>query len=95
MLSQLTAYHIIIIIFLLLINLLTYSLFYIDKKRAIKNQFRISEKTLLTFSVLGGGLGAWIGMKQFRHKTQKVTFKVGVPIGLILSAFLMLYLLLI
>lgn len=93
MLSQLTVYHIIILIIGLLINLLTYGLFYIDKKRAIKNKTRISEKTLLTFSVLGGGLGAWIGMKQFRHKTQKVKFKVGVPIGLILSTFLLIFLL--
>lgn len=89
MLSQLTVYHIIILIIGLLINLLTYGLFYIDKKRAIKNKTRISEKTLLTFSVLG----AWIGMKQFRHKTQKVKFKVGVPIGLILSTFLLIFLL--
>lgn len=89
--DQLTLYPILILIVFVIINITTVILFYIDKQRAIKHQSRISEKTLLLVSFLGGGIGAWIGMTRFRHKTQNFKFKVGVPIGALLSLFILIF----
>ena len=52
----------------------------IDKKRAVRNQWRISEKALLGMAALGGSIGALAGMKIFHHKTRKAKFFVGVPV---------------
>lgn len=70
------------ILFLLIFfaNILALILFYSDKKRAQKRRNRIPEKTLLTSAFLFGGIGAWIGMNQFRHKTKHTLFKISVPI---------------
>ena len=59
-----------LIIYLLLINITTLSLYGYDKQCAKEHQRRISEKALLTSSVIGGSLGAYIGMLTFRHKTK-------------------------
>ena len=61
------------------INLFAIIIFGIDKRRAIKGRWRISEATLLSVALVGGGFGALAGMKLFRHKTQKAKFFVGVP----------------
>lgn len=74
-------------------NVFSFSLFYIDKQRAIKRKYRISEKTLLISSFSLGGIGAWMGMKTFRHKTKHTLFIISLPIA---AAFniLVMYLLL-
>lgn len=64
----------------LLINIAAYASMGIDKKRAIKKQYRISEKTLFTLALLGGSLGSIIGMQHFRHKTKHWYFKYGMPL---------------
>ena len=69
-----------LLIYLLLINLIAFCAFAIDKFQAISNGWRISEKTLLGISVLGGATGGWIAMQICRHKTKKPTFKYGLPI---------------
>lgn len=61
---------------LTVINLLTFFVFFADKRKAIKHQRRISENTLLMLSFLGGSLGAAIGMLIFRHKISKITFLI-------------------
>ncbi len=61
---------------------------YIDKKRAIKGQYRISEKVLLSISAIGGSLGTWFGMYAFHHKTKKPIFNYGVPIILAIQIIL-------
>ncbi|MBO6186000.1 MAG: DUF1294 domain-containing protein [Chryseobacterium sp.] len=58
------------------INLLTFFVFFTDKRKAIKHQRRISENTLLVLSFFGGSLGAAIGMLIFRHKISKITFMI-------------------
>ena len=63
----------------------------IDKKRAIKNQFRISEKTLLTLAFIGGSISMLISMKIIHHKGKK--FKNVIPL-LTLESFLLLFILL-
>lgn len=52
----------------------------LDKKRAEKKQWRISEATLLLFAAIGGSMGAWLGMRLFHHKTRHPKFYIGVPV---------------
>ena len=67
-------------IYLMSINLVTFVIYGIDKQRAKKKQWRISEKTLFVLAILGGSVGALGGMYYFRHKTQKEAFKFGIPV---------------
>ena len=60
--------------YLFFINLISYSFYYIDKKRAIKNRYRIPEKVLILFCVIGGSLGCTLGMNIFHHKTKHLKF---------------------
>lgn len=77
-------------IYILIINLIGFLFMYIDKKRAINHQFRISENTLLLLSILGGSIGSFIGMYKFRHKTKKKKFTVGIPLIFIIESFLII-----
>lgn len=81
-----------LIAYLLLINAAGLLIMLIDKRKAIKNRWRIPEKTMFTVAVLGGSLGVYTGMQLFRHKTQHAKFYIGVPvilaIQIILSVFL-------
>lgn len=70
--------------YLLGINFLTFFLYGLDKRKAVKHQWRIPEKTLLGTAFLGGSVGAIIGMRVFHHKTKHWTFRILVPIFLIL-----------
>ena len=73
------------LLFFVLVNVVTFSLYFIDKRRAVKNQHRIGERTLVFFTIFFGGLGAAAGMFLFRHKTQKVKFKIIVAIGVVIA----------
>lgn len=57
-------------IYLLIINVVTFALYGIDKWKAIHNKWRIREATLLITALIGGSLGAFIAMQMFRHKTK-------------------------
>ena len=81
-----------IIIYFVVVNFLSILMFFIDKKKAEKNLWRISEKALILVSILGGSVGALIGMYTFRHKTKKLKFTVGIPVILILQIVLIIYL---
>lgn len=70
-------------IWLIIINIITFAVFGIDKKKAIDGKFRIKELTLLVLSLLGGSLGGLIAMHTFHHKTRKWYFKFGIPLILI------------
>jgi uncharacterized membrane protein YsdA (DUF1294 family) len=72
----------IIIAYFMLINAITYLLFYLDKKAAIANRRRIPEKTLLLAAFLGGSPLAIVAMNHLRHKTVKQPFK-NILIGII------------
>ena len=65
---------------LLVMNLIGFASMGIDKKRAIRKEWRIPEKTLFLFCLLGGGLGSTFGMYTFRHKTKHWYFKYGFPL---------------
>ena len=74
----------------LVINLITFALYGIDKRRARQGAWRIPEKTLLAGTWLLGGVGAFAAMRVFRHKTKHIAFQVSAPIGAVLSILLML-----
>ena len=75
---------------LAVINLAAFVMWGVDKARAKKGAWRISESALLLIALLGGGLGALLGMLVFRHKTQKWQFKLGVPVCLMYQVGLIL-----
>ena len=77
-----------LVIYLIGINLLTFAIFGIDKWKARKRKWRIPEDTLIWLSIVGGSIGALVGMFLFRHKTQKRKFNLGIPAILIAQAFL-------
>lgn len=68
-----------LIVYLLLINIAAFALFGADKRKARRNAWRISEKALFLSAVLGGSLGAMIGMRLFHHKTKHWYFVIGIP----------------
>lgn len=71
--------------YLTFINILAFVCFGIDKRKAKNHQWRISEKTLLGIAICGGSVGAILGMRFFRHKTQHAKFALGLPAILILQ----------
>ena len=64
----------------------------IDKYKAQKGYWRISEHFLFLVTILGGGIGTVFGMYKFRHKTKKMKFIIGLPTILILEIILIIYL---
>ena len=83
----------IILGYLLAVNIATFFLYGIDKYKARKGRWRISEATLLMMAVIGGSIGAWSGMRLWHHKTMHKKFKYGIPIIIILQVALAVYLL--
>ena len=78
------AYHYLIIAFAVW-NLIVFLVYGADKRKARKDKWRISEKTLILLALLFGGTGAFIGMRVFRHKTQHKKFTIAVPLLMILN----------
>lgn len=70
----------ILLAYLVLINALAFFLMLIDKQKAQRGAWRISEATLLGCAFLGGSLGAILGMNLFRHKTKHPKFFIGLPV---------------
>ena len=66
-------------LYLIAVNLVTFLIYGLDKWKAKRNARRISEKTLLTLALIGGSLGAFAGMRFFRHKTRHWYFRYGIP----------------
>ena len=78
--------------YLLVVNTLTFLLYGIDKYKAKKARWRISEATLLMMAVIGGSIGAWAGMRLWHHKTMHKKFKYGIPLIILLQVALVFYL---
>ena len=78
--------------YLIVINIVTFLVYGIDKWKAKQGGWRISEATLLILAVIGGSIGALLGMKVWRHKTQHKKFKYGLPLSLIIQIILIGYL---
>ena len=78
--------------YLLLINIISFIIIYIDKQKAIKHKWRIKESTLFLVSIIGGSLGTLIGMYTFHHKTKHIKFTLGIPFIFIIQILLIYYL---
>jgi len=78
-----------IVLVYIALNMVSCLMFGIDKRKAIKHRYRISEKTLMGLALLGP-IGAIVGMFVFHHKTQKSLFKVGVPFFVVLHVIVLL-----
>ncbi len=72
-----------VFLYLIIINIVTFVTFGLDKRKAKKGKWRISEQALVTLMVIGGAFGGYFGMEKFRHKTQKLKFKVARVISFI------------
>ena len=81
-----------IICYLLAVNIATFLLYGIDKYKAKRSKWRISEATLLTMAAIGGSIGAWAGMRLWHHKTMHKKFKYGIPLIITLQIALVVYL---
>ena len=79
----------IVVIYFVLVNLIAFIMYGVDKKKAIKHKWRIPEHDLILVAVLGGSIGALLGMKAFRHKTKHPKFFIGVPAILIVQLILL------
>lgn len=69
--------------YLVAINVVTFFIYGVDKWKAIRRKWRISEATLLMLAAIGGSIGAWLGMNVWNHKTKHKKFLYGVPVILI------------
>jgi len=65
---------------------------YLDKQKAIKGKWRIPERTLFLWAIFGGALGGVLGMRRFKHKTNKFIFKYGFLFLLCLQIALLIFL---
>ena len=81
------------VIYVIIINIIAFLAMFIDKKKAQKGRWRISEKALFILVLLGGGIGGIAGMYTFRHKTKKLAFVIGFPVILIIETITVIYLL--
>ena len=71
------------LIYFAAINVVTFFMYGVDKWKAKRSKWRVSESALIWMSVFGGSLGAWLGMKAWHHKTQHKKFKYGIPLILL------------
>ncbi|MBM7541877.1 DUF1294 domain-containing protein [Amphibacillus cookii] len=69
-----------IIGYLIVINIIGIITMKRDKKRAKQNKWRIPEKRIWLISLLGGSLGTIFGMNYYRHKTNHIQFRIGLPL---------------
>ena len=83
-----------LVYYLLGISLLTFLAFGIDKWKAKRGLWRVPEATLMMMAALGGSVGALLGMRVFRHKTQHKKFTIGVPLILLVQIALAVFILL-
>ena len=81
----------IVLIYLVTINVVTFFIYGFDKWKAKKSKMRIREIALLGLAVLGGSIGAWLGMKAWHHKTLHKKFKYGVPTIIIIQLAIIVY----
>jgi uncharacterized membrane protein YsdA (DUF1294 family) len=81
----------VLLYYLIAVNTLTFVAYGIDKWKAKQGSWRISEATLLTLAVIGGSIGALLGMKIWHHKTMHKKFKYGLPLILLVQIVLVYF----
>ena len=75
--------QIIVVIYLFAVDLVAFIMYGADKQKAEQGKWRISEKALIIVAVIGGSIGALVGMYAFHHKTRHGAFRYGIPLILI------------
>ena len=75
-----------LLLYFLVINLAAFIMYGIDKRKAIKKKWRIPENMLIGIVLIGGGIGAELGMHIFQHKTRHKKFTIGVPAIVVIQA---------
>ena len=76
---------------ILIVNVLAFLLYGIDKWKAKRSRWRIPESVLLGLAAIGGSVGAWLGMHVWHHKTQHKKFRYGVPAILVAQIVLLVW----
>ena len=79
-------------IYLIAINVVTFFMYGIDKWKAKRSKWRISEATLLSLAVIGGSIGAWLGMRVWHHKTMHKKFQFGIPLIIVAQVAMIIWL---
>lgn len=87
-----TPLHWALVGYLALVNLIAFTVYGADKRRAKKDRRRVPEKTLFLLAIIGGSLGAFLGMRLFHHKTRHWYFVWGIPAIMVLQIALGLWL---
>lgn len=82
-----------ILIYLIIVNITAFTIMGIDKYKAHKHKWRISERSIFIIGLIGGGLGVLFGMGFFHHKTKHLKFTLGIPVVVILNISMFGYLL--
>lgn len=80
-----------IVVYILFVNLISFFYMFGDKQKAIKGSWRVSERKFFFLAISGGTIGIILGMKIFRHKTKHNSFKLGMPIILLLQIVMISY----
>lgn len=84
--------HSLMMYYMLAVNVVAFAAFGIDKYKAKRGLWRISEATLLLLAVVGGSIGALMGMRIWHHKTQHAKFRYGLPLIILAQIALIYYL---
>ena len=79
------------VIFVLVMSVITFIVFGVDKWKARNDKWRTPESTLFLLAIFGGSIGALVGMQIFRHKTQHWSFRLGIPLILMLQAAVLIW----
>lgn len=82
---------VIVVIYLVAINAVTFFVYGIDKWKARRSMWRIPEATLLGLAAIGGSIGAWLGMRAWRHKTMHKKFQLGIPLIIVAQTALIIW----
>lgn len=80
-----------IILYLLILNTIAFVAMGLDKSKARKHRWRISESSLLVLGFLGGGIGILLGMNFFHHKTKHLKFTIGIPVVIVINFATFIY----
>ena len=83
----------VLFIYLLVINIAAFAIMGIDKHKAHRHKWRISESSIFLVGLLGGGSGVLLGMRIFHHKTKHLKFTLGIPLVVLTNIVLLWYLL--
>lgn len=78
------------VIYFIVINIISSALAIADKRKARKEEWRISENTLMLFGLMGGAIGEYLTMKRIHHKTRHKKFMIGLPLEFLLHIIIVI-----